>query len=438
MELPLPVIAVGEVQAVTWRFEYISLRTARWCLIGVSIVSLAMIFHSMYVVTELIAPSIDRALELELHTRCVIAKSPSELNPGSNDLHGPFLQFNVSYGAFNQYLTTAEMLLVARALNATAVVPTLQTRQDWMSDFYDVKYHPLPFSRSFDAAHLKRYWSHRNLTIVDQLPAHANLTFVRVKLKEGLNFDVSAHVLNHTTNTGEFDLKTIVFDIRVPPFFVWSFSKTPELRDLCSMALNGLRPSPGVRMLARELYRNITEYAAALIASNPAPPIIVGVHFRIEKDSRIFGLPSPVDMFMDQFEVLLNTTLPKQGIDPSRAVFYLATGEVPDDSREEILTKLNATIPHRYFFKETQWVQNMYFVEAVAFTDAIVLANVPYFVGHPVSSLSVAVHNWRTSSSRPSVLLPVPLRNGIDAASKFNCTSPGLRPFYDLGPEEYC
>jgi hypothetical protein len=343
---------------------------------------------------------------------------------------GPFFRFKVSYGAFNQYLIVSEMLLIAEALNATAILPQLQTRHDWVSEFNMTKYEPIKFSKFFDLHHLRKHWAGR-VNIVDSLPTIRNYTVVKFELRDGLNEKVVPHILNHTKGA---DLRNVIFWTESTPFWVWHYWAAEPLRDLCVSSMNGLRPSALVRMESRELYHHLVEAAQKL--SRHGPPTIAGIHFRIEKDANVFLLPSPVNMFMDQIKIILNTTAPRDGINPDSVLFYLATGDVPEEMREEVFSKLDASIPHRYFFKEPQWTQDVSSVESIAFMDAIVLSNFKYFIGHPVSSLSMAVHNWRLSSKEHSVLLPISLPYHLDARMKFNCISPNLTKFYDLAPEQ--
>eukprot|EP01122_Echinamoeba_exundans_P012371 TRINITY_DN5148_c0_g1_i1.p1 TRINITY_DN5148_c0_g1~~TRINITY_DN5148_c0_g1_i1.p1 ORF type:complete len:439 (+),score=43.62 TRINITY_DN5148_c0_g1_i1:167-1318(+) len=365
---------------------------------------------------------------------------------------GPTMSFDLANGAFNQFISIIEVCLTAATVNATVVIPQLRSRNNWEDDYGKLAFSAIPFDEIYDIGHLRQHW-HGRIRFLEKLPENHNLTTIKVGFYASLNFSVVETMekakLEYENKTGEIipSWAKVHLSWAWPPFFTWDHWGSNLLRETCSFAVNGMKPSRKLRALIKALWSDLKTRARQPEFHIPpsTEPVLVGIHLRVENDSKSFGVASPVGEYLAEVKKLLqaNPKLEQNG------VFYFATGKIPPHIHEEFFGGLEALIPHRRFlFKNTSLLvfnattgndsvssnkTSSYPPEAVAVADAAILANTEYFIGHPLSTLSVAVHNWRIAGEMPSTMLSIsPPHDGLDVFKKFNCSVPSLRPFFNL------
>lgn len=358
--------------------------------------------------------------------------------PQINDSYcaGPFLDWTVEYGAFNQFVNFMNVLPVAEVLNVTFLLPQLQTRVNWTTNFEQTKYRPVPFEQFFDLDYFLDYWnatSGKRRTIpriikrTDWETRCSKVPLTTVPLKLGMKQN-GTWWLDHATEEveGRFGPNStrisVVYKLqRYLQLMFWPCELTPEHEQICSRAVESLKPSAEMKRLSQSLLCDVVRRAAG------AP--VVGVHFRMELDFRIIwsNANGTLDEYVRQFELL-----------PRGTKAYLAVGVIAPDMADKVHAQLRRIFGEGGYFTKHNFLSDVeiaaYPAETLAFIDAIVLQNLEMFIGHPSSSMSVVVHQFRTRAGLHSVLLP-PIR-ALALEIKFNSTE--LTPFFRIDPVVSC
>jgi hypothetical protein len=367
---------------------------------------------------------------------------------------GPVMTFDLANGAFNQFISIIEVCLTASTINASVVIPELRSRNNWEDDYGKLAFSHIPFDEIYDIGHLRQHW-HSRIRFMAKLPDNHNLTTIRVEFYASLNFSVVETMekakRDYENSTGQIISSWSQVHLRWawPPFFTWDHWASNILRETCSFAMNGMKPSKKLKGLIKTLWADIKSQSRQPQFGLPIgqEPILIGIHLRVENDSKSFGVGSVVDKYLIEVKRLLDA---HPGL-RQRGVFYLATGKIPLHIHEEFFGGMDSLVPHhRFVFKNasllflppnitaaTSW-NSTYPPEAVAVADAAILTNMAYFIGHPLSTLSVAVHNWRVAAQMHSAMLSVsPPNESLNVFKKFNCSVTSLRPFFDLREREF-